>query len=130
MSLRGVPPKAGRRSNLYPPRPRHNLLLSHQPDPFVTCVALTPVFSPPVFSFLQYFLNRFEGIECIFMYGSMLKPLLSTQTSYPDFYVIVDNYRKFYKSSAHTLLNKILPPNSYFLKLNKNGTALQVLCYR
>jgi hypothetical protein len=74
--------------------------------------------------FMQYFLNKFEGIECIFMYGSMLNPLLSSQTSYPDFYVIVDNYGKFYKSNAHTLLNRVLPPNSYFLKLNNNGTSM------
>ncbi len=74
--------------------------------------------------FLQYLLNKFEGIACIFMYGSMLNPLLSSETSYPDFYVIVDDYAVFYKSPVHTLLNRSLPPNSYFLKLENNGTAL------
>lgn len=74
--------------------------------------------------FLQYLLNKFEGIACIFMYGSMLNPLLSSETSYPDFYVIVDDYARFYKSPVHTLLNRSLPPNSYFLKLDNNGSAL------
>ncbi len=73
--------------------------------------------------FLRYFLKHFKGIECIFMYGSMLNPEVSTPTSFPDFYIIVDKYSAFYKSYVHSLLNKIVPPNSYFLKINENGTT-------
>lgn len=58
------------------------------------------------------------------MYGSMLNSQLSTPTSFPDFYVIVDSYAEFYRSSVHTFLNKIVPPNSYFLKITEKGTPL------
>ncbi len=74
--------------------------------------------------FLQYFLTKFSGVKCIFMYGSMLNSQLSTPTSFPDFYVVVDDYAKFYKSYVHASLNKILPPNSYFLKINNNGASM------
>ncbi|MCL4557358.1 MAG: hypothetical protein M1491_01745, partial [Deltaproteobacteria bacterium] len=74
--------------------------------------------------FLRHFLDSFHGIECVFMYGSMLNPGLSTPTSYPDFYIIVDSYAGFYGSRVHTLLNMVLPPNSYFLELSDNGTSM------
>ncbi len=74
--------------------------------------------------FLKYFLEHFEGIKCVFMYGSMLNPILSTSTSFPDFYVIVDDYKRFYKSNIHVVLNRILPPNSYFLKIDNSGLSM------
>ena len=74
--------------------------------------------------FLKYFLTHFDGIACVFMYGSMINPQLSTPTSFPDFYIIVDSYKTFYKSNVHTLLNKILPPNSYFLRLDQGGQGM------
>ena len=86
--------------------------------------AYYPYKSPSSDFFLQYFLGHFEGIACVFMYGSMLSPGLSTPTSFPDFYIIVDDYKRFYKSSIHTLINSVLPPNSYFLKLNDHGTPM------
>ncbi len=72
--------------------------------------------------FLGHFLKQFKGIACVFMYGSMLNPGLSTPTSFPDFYIVVDRYAGFYGSRVHTLLNRFLPPNSYFLRLSENGT--------
>ncbi len=86
--------------------------------------AYYPYKTPASEFFLRYFLGRFDGIACIYMYGSMLNPLVSTPTSFPDFYIIVDDYRQFYKSGIHTALNKVLPPNSYFLKLDDQGTPM------
>lgn len=83
-----------------------------------------PCNNPNATLFLNYFNEYFNGIECIFMYGSMLNPKLSTPTSFPDFYIIVNNYKTFYRSNVHAILNKVLPPNSYFLKLEKNGLSL------
>ncbi len=74
--------------------------------------------------FLKHFLDNFNGIKCVYMYGSMLNPRLSTSSSFPDFYVVVDDYKRFYKSSVHSMLNAFLPPNSYFLKLDRDGTPL------
>ncbi|MGC8685299.1 MAG: hypothetical protein ACP5T7_06400 [bacterium] len=74
--------------------------------------------------FLTYFLQHFDSVECIFMYGSMLNSQLSTPTSFPDFYIIVDDYKMFYGSNIHAILNRILPPNSYFLRLEQNGLSL------
>ena len=86
--------------------------------------AYYPYKTPSSEFFLNYFLKHFEGIAGIYMYGSMLNPMLSTPTSFPDFYIIVDNYQRFYKSSIHSLINSVLPPNSYFLKLNDHGTPM------
>ena len=86
--------------------------------------AYYPYKTPSSEFFLNYFLEHFEGIAGIYMYGSMLNPVLSTPTSFPDFYIIVDDYKRFYKSSIHTLINGVLPPNSYFLKLNDHGTPM------
>ncbi len=86
--------------------------------------AYYPYKSPSSEFFLQYFLEHFEGIAGIYMYGSMLNPVLSTPTSFLDFYIIVDDYKRFYKSGIHTLINSVLPPNSYFLKLNDHGTPM------
>ncbi len=86
--------------------------------------AYYPYKTPSSEFFLNYFLGHFEGIAGIYMYGSMLNPMLSTPTSFPDFYIIVDDYKRFYKSSIHTLINSVLPPNSYFLKLNDHGSPM------
>ncbi len=74
--------------------------------------------------FLNYFLNTFKGIEIIFTYGSTLSSRMATNSSYPDFYIIVNNYMRFYKSRVHAALNNIVPPNSYFLKIEKNGVIM------
>ena len=87
-------------------------------------LAYYPYTSPSSDFFLHYFLSHFEGIAGIYMYGSMLNPVLSTATSFPDFYIIVDDYQRFYKSGIHTMINRVLPPNSYFLKLKDRGTPM------
>ncbi len=86
--------------------------------------AYYPYKTPSSEFYLQHFLSHFDGIACVYLYGSMLNPLVSTPTSFPDFYIIVDDYRRFYKSGVHTALNKVLPPNSYFLKLDDHGTSM------
>lgn len=46
-------------------------------------------------------------------YGSCLSQFTKTETSAPDFYVIVKDYNSFYPRKRSTMLNQVIPPNIY-----------------
>lgn len=65
----------------------------------------------------KIFLERFKGIDLILLYGSCLSPSLRTETSTPDFFLVVNHYEDFYSKRSQALLNRWLPPNIYNLNL-------------
>lgn len=72
--------------------------------------------------FLQEFFKKHpKGLLAVCAYGSKLSDMLTTPTSFYDFYLICDNYSRFYKSKFHALWNSFLPPNVYYLSLGKSG---------
>jgi len=56
-----------------------------------------------------------EHILAILAYGSTLNATTKSNTSTPDFYVIVDDYSLFYKKPMDRFLNKHIPPNIYHI---------------
>lgn len=60
-----------------------------------------------------------EHIIAILAYGSTLNQTTSSETSTPDFYVIVDDYKLFYPKGSDRFLNRHLPPNIYHIHTNQ-----------
>ena len=56
-----------------------------------------------------------HSIEAIVFYGSCMRTR-RYENAVLDFYVVVDNYRLTYQKFFHSFLNKLLPPNVYFLQ--------------
>jgi hypothetical protein len=53
------------------------------------------------------------NILAILAYGSTLNQTTISETSTPDFYVVVNDYDQFYQKPFHRFLNRHLPPNIY-----------------
>jgi hypothetical protein len=51
--------------------------------------------------------------EAILAYGSCLSDVTRSETSTPDFFVLVRSYGAFHGSHLHALLNRVLPPSIY-----------------
>lgn len=64
---------------------------------------------------LQRYGSRAVGI---FMYGSVLSSVTKSATSFPDFFVITDGYRRVFSRMSHWLLAYPLPPHIYHLRLD------------
>jgi hypothetical protein len=56
-----------------------------------------------------------EHIGAIMAYGSTLNAVTTTNSSTPDFYVLVDDYDLFYSKKSDRFLNRHLPPNIYHI---------------
>ena len=61
-----------------------------------------------------------DSIEAIVFYGSCMRSR-EYQDSVLDFYVVVDRYRHAYSSIWQALLNKLLPPNVFFIQAKVDG---------
>ena len=69
-------------------------------------------------SFVNAYKNYFlpfssDSILAIIFYGSCLNDVTKKESSTPDFFLIVKSYGAFHKNSIHSLLNRILTPNTY-----------------
>jgi predicted nucleotidyltransferase len=58
-----------------------------------------------------------EAVQAIVFYGSCLRSG-DDRGGMVDLYVIVDGYRSAYRSRTWALLNKILPPNVFYLEIS------------
>jgi predicted nucleotidyltransferase len=58
-----------------------------------------------------------EAVQAIVFYGSCLRSG-DDRGGMVDLYVIVDGYRNTYRSRAWALLNRILPPNVFYLEIS------------
>jgi len=64
-----------------------------------------------------------ESVAAVLFYGSCLRR--ATDEGVLDFYVLVDDYRAAYASRALALANAALPPNVFYLELERDGTTLR-----
>jgi hypothetical protein len=71
---------------------------------------------------VQPFVDHFQktcgrGLLAIVFYGSKLDAALASETSFFDFYLICDSYRRFFKRWRDRWLARVLPPNIYYYEL-------------
>ena len=70
-----------------------------------------------VAGFVEKILQRYGNkVMGIFMYGSVLSSVTKSSTSFPDFFVITDGYRRVFQRISHWLLAYPLPTNIYHLR--------------
>jgi hypothetical protein len=62
-----------------------------------------------------------SGVTAIIGYGSWYTAGLRKPSSFPDVYVVVDDYRGFHPSAFHAWWNRVLPPNVYFVWSDGDG---------
>ncbi|NKB37246.1 MAG: hypothetical protein GKR93_08760 [Gammaproteobacteria bacterium] len=65
-----------------------------------------------------------ESLQAVLLYGSCLHSY-DLKDSVVDLYVLVDDYDKAYTSSLFSYLNKIVPPNVFYLELEHEGMTLR-----
>lgn len=58
-----------------------------------------------------------RSVRAILLYGSCLWSSLRGPTSHPDFFVIVNSLRTWHDRLSHSLLNVLLPPSIYRLRV-------------
>ena len=68
--------------------------------------------------------GRSDGIQAVLFYGSCLRSG-DDRGGMIDLYVIVDRYRTAYRSWGLALLNRVLPPNVFYLEVNGEGRAVR-----
>jgi hypothetical protein len=74
--------------------------------------------------FAAEFARRHGGsVAAVLFYGSCLRR--GTDEGVLDFYVLVDDYRAAYSSRALALANAALPPNVFYLELDREGSKLR-----
>lgn len=75
----------------------------------------------PAHAVIQPFLDplvRGDGqVAAVLFYGSCLFSRTNTRTSFPDFYVLVDDLDRYHTSRWHAVINRVLPPNVYYADL-------------
>lgn len=76
------------------------------------------------------FLDKFneifkEHLLAVILYGSCLHPSTRKPTSSHDFYIVLDTYKSALPDFFHALLNRILPPNVYYIQLKEGDKILE-----
>jgi hypothetical protein len=72
--------------------------------------------------FSSWFKNRFGKNLCaVIFFGSCLSEKSKSETSFKDFIVIVDKYRRTSKNPVKWLSHWILPPDLFHLEIEKQG---------
>jgi hypothetical protein len=56
-----------------------------------------------------------DGARAIVGYGSWYTHGLRKPNSFPDLYLIIDGYEQYYRNAFHAWMNRVLPPNVYFV---------------
>jgi len=73
---------------------------------------------PAAEAFVDFFRRTFgEELAAVVLYGSMLDERLASENSFYDFYLICDDYRRFFKRRRDRWLARVLPPNVYYQEL-------------
>lgn len=65
-----------------------------------------------------------DSIQAIVFYGSCMRER-NYQNAVLDFYVVVDSYSNAYQKWWPSLLNKLLPPNVFFIQVDVAGQVYQ-----
>jgi hypothetical protein len=61
------------------------------------------------------------GVLAVLGYGSWYAPGLRKPASFPDVYVVVDDYARVYERALHVWWNRVLPPNVYYVWTEGTG---------
>lgn len=73
---------------------------------------------PAAARFVEFFRKTFgQELAAVILYGSMIDERLAGENSFYDFYLICDDYRRFFKRRRDRWLARILPPNVYYQEL-------------
>jgi hypothetical protein len=62
-----------------------------------------------------------DGIRAIVGYGSWYVDGLRKPQSFPDVYLVVDDYDRFHQNGLHVWWNRTIPPNVYFVWSEGDG---------
>lgn len=62
-----------------------------------------------------------EGVRAVVGYGSWYVAGLRKPQSFPDVYLVVDDYDRFHQNAFHVWWNRTIPPNVYFLWSDGDG---------
>jgi hypothetical protein len=74
--------------------------------------------------FRNWFADRFgKNLVAVIFFGSCLSEKSKSETSFKDFIVVVDNYRKTSNNPVKWLSHFLLPPDLFHLSLSKEGRA-------
>ena len=80
--------------------------------------------SPAAAALTSAILDRHPGaVAGILFYGSCLRRNVGEGVH--DFYVLVDSYDTAYESTRLRILNKLLPPNVFYLEAQENGETVR-----
>jgi hypothetical protein len=64
-----------------------------------------------------------ETVLGVLFYGSALRD--ETDEGVLDFWVLVDDYRAAYRNRIHALINRVAPPNVFYLEREHDGATLR-----
>ncbi|HHZ83801.1 MAG TPA: hypothetical protein EYN60_07345, partial [Nitrospirales bacterium] len=64
-----------------------------------------------------------HAVQAIVFYGSCLRQ--STDNGLIDLYVLVDRYTSVYGKGPRAVLNKLLPPNVYYMEFPFDGKTIR-----
>ena len=62
-----------------------------------------------------------DGIRAVVGYGSWYVDGLRKPQSFPDVYLVVDDYDRFHRNALHVWWNRTIPPNVYFVWSDGDG---------
>ena len=70
---------------------------------------------------------RADGsVAVALFYGSCLSDVMKDKSSFPDLFLVVEDYRAFHSNGRHALLNRFIPPNCYYFEdRDGDGTSLK-----
>ncbi|UCG12684.1 MAG: hypothetical protein JSU72_19765, partial [Deltaproteobacteria bacterium] len=78
---------------------------------------------PSIKKLTEEILARYsDAVQAILFYGSCFRKGDDTN-GIVDLYVVVDNYRHAYRRCSYAFLNKVLPPNVFYLEVPHEGSV-------
>ncbi len=81
--------------------------------------------SPTVAVLVEELLSRHgDSAQAILFYGSCFRTGDDSE-GIIDLYVLVDSYRRAYRSKAYALFNKLLPPNVFYCEASREGRIIR-----
>jgi hypothetical protein len=76
--------------------------------------------------FLDKFKEKFkEHLIAVILYGSCLHPSTRKPTSSHDFYIVLDTYSSVLPNFFHSIINRALPPNVYYIQLKRGESHIE-----
>jgi len=80
---------------------------------------------PPIRKLIEEILARYGGaVQAILFYGSCFRKG-DERNGIVDLYLVVDNYRHAYRKYSHAFLNKLLPPNVFYIEVPYSGSVIR-----